>query len=298
MFSETHSLLRNRTLPSFRHFCEGALPSTHRSLSRSPSEENQLPQCKVSPPLPQISPHLEQFAPQEYCVGNMDLESLGWFNITTDRVQATLKLYEPMTLDEAYHSIWDIDPARPLYGDNPPARKAPPSQHELVVDHKAKERSRRTTQHEFMVEAHTLTPEVAHLLAEKDKQMLELKKSASAKGPGKFEQMISNEYAHICAAIVLQLEHAGRIAAERRANELQRLVQELEQELCRSRLDHVASPRHKITEHAHYQDGSVSPSKRRRGPDIADNVESARKGKSLRLPPSPSPSVASLKPRL
>lgn len=223
---------------------------------------------------------------------------MGWFDPTTDRARAAFKFVEHLSIDELYSALFEVDESRPIYGDQPVSKnasstKGPATNEHADLHHKQRqskpthmvnERFRRDNHSVLMSELHFRTPEVAHLLGEEDQQLLRWKKAGTSKGPGKYDQMFSDLYMHDLSAIVVQSEHNARRAAERR-------VEKLEQQL------HSLHQKFRVDEDSHYRQGSQSPSKRRRTFKVGEKCSSNWTGKSLLLPPSPTPSVASPRPR-
>ena len=226
-------------------------------------------------------------------------EPIGWFDPNTDSARAAFQFVEPLSTDERYSSFFKVDSSRPLYGDQPASKKGSSAKAVAVNEHvdlhhkkrqskpthKVNERARRDHHAELMSELHLRTPEVAHLLGEDDKQLLSWKKAGTSKGPGKYDQLFSDLYMHNLSAIVVQSEHNARKAAERRVEELERQLHSLRRKA-------------EVGQDSHYRHGSQSPSKKRRTFELSERCNSDWKGRSLLLPPSPSPSVTSTRPRL
>ena len=143
--------------------------------------------------------------------------AVGWFDPTAGHAKATLKFVENLTVDELYSALFEVDPSRPLYGDQQASRRpttagtsALDEHHGLTYkqrrskpSHGENERARRGNHSVLVAYLHKNTPEVAHQLAERDTQMLEWKKAGS-KGPGKYDQLVSDVYTHMLSAIVAQ----------------------------------------------------------------------------------------------
>ena len=223
---------------------------------------------------------------------------MGWFDPNTDHARAAFKFVKHLSIDELHRAFYEVDGSRPLYGDQPIQKKASSTkgpeanghadlhhkQRQSKPTHKVNERSRRDRHSVLMSELHVRTPELAHLLGEEDQQLLDWKKAGTSKGPGKYDQMFSDLYMHNLSAIVVQSEHNARRAAERRVEQLEQQLHSLQQKFA-------------VDEDSHYRQGSQSPSKRRRTFEVSERCSPNWTGKSLLLPPSPSPSVASPRQR-
>jgi hypothetical protein len=235
----------------------------------------------------------------------LDPVSMGWFDPTTQRAKATINHVKSWSPDELYHAFWVTDPLRCLYGDQTTVKKTSSSksssdpehsaftlkqqrEQKSKINHSANERNRRGRHFEYQWELHLQTPETAHRLADHDKQLLSLKNSASSKGPGKDDQFVSDIYMHLLSAVVVQNEHKIRTGLERK-------VEALEHENCQLRQGNVVVPPRRGSGESHYPSEPSSPTKRQRISGAFNLSESAWKGRSLRLPPSPSPSIASAK---
>ena len=227
---------------------------------------------------------------------------MGWFDPSAERAVTTIESVKGLDRDELLQTFFEVDSMRPLYGDIPTSKKTSPLKQNVTVGHRGvgnkvvqsktnhmeSERDRRVLHFDFQSELHLRTPELAHQLAEKDLKMQEIKKSTSSKGPGKNDQFVSDIYMHHLSAIVVQSEHNGRIAAERRVEQLEQQLDELRQS------GFITSRRRSYKdeyEHEHAGDRSASTPKRRRTVDIGQGSPGLQRG-GRNHPPTPSPSLS------
>ena len=207
-----------------------------------------------------------------------------WFEPKSRLAQRAFDRVKDLSIDRLHDLYWQVDPDRALYGAASAVKAPTPAFRPAAMSttkwqqqqqqHKCVETERRDRARRCQNISHAGTCELANVMAEQGDvaECLDLrsvakptKTKSSSKAPGKDDQLEASIAMQQLSGIVVRSEHAGRVAAERRAAELEDHIRLLE---AQSR--------------APLQD---SPALRKRAHDFDAHAHSAKR---QRLPPSPS----------
>ena len=315
-----HALTRKRSLEDHDISSKSRSDSSKvSSRSHTPSSSCESWQCVASPHVaPNDSCHPSPARPElgsptkrqrrssehahellRFCIVEHDVSrphSLGWFDPKDAKVVSvtTFLQAKDWSVNELYEQYF-TPPQRETY-PNMPKLAGPQPCREQFSDtkrfnqkhHSWVETKRRDRHRAIQSWLHGHLPEVGHVLADHDEELLDLRKSKSkgaksGKVPGKDDQLYGSVYDKVLGAVLVQAEHTARLQAEAKVEELEAVVAKLKG--TGSEVGTISSRRHSTSRSSAKIRGADARGNQRFGHTTGD-----RRSTESRLPPSPSPS--------